>query len=194
MKTSVARRQRHRRNGYGRRRGASGPARAVAIGFPLFLFSTFLLLGLVGFVAAVGAYNYYSQGLPDPQAAFKSLKFAEQTVIYDRTGKVELARFGQTQRVVIDSFSQLPPVLVDATTSIEDKTFWANSGFDPLGIVAAAVETAQGHDRGASTITQQLVRARLLPDSAFQGSKYERKFREIIQSIRLTQEFEGLTG
>jgi membrane peptidoglycan carboxypeptidase len=193
MNTSLARRQRHRRNGNGRRAGG-GPARTVAIAFPLFLFSTFLLMGVVGFVAAVSAYSFYSQGLPDPKTKFSDLGFDEQTVVFDRTTKVELARFGQTQRQVIDSFDQLGPVLVDATTSIEDKTFWDNAGFDPLGIVSAAVDTARGQERGASTITQQLVRARLLPESAFTGTRYERKIKEIIQSIRLTQEFSGLEG
>jgi membrane peptidoglycan carboxypeptidase len=193
MNTSLARRQRHRRNGNGRRAG-SGSARTIAIAFPLFLFSTFLLLGVVGFVAAVSAYGFYAQGLPDPKTKFGDLLFDEQTVVFDRTGKVELARFGQTQRQVIDKFDQLGPVLVDATTSIEDKTFWDNAGFDPLGIVSAAVDTARGQERGASTITQQLVRARLLPESAFTGTKYERKVKEIIQSIRLTQEFSGLEG
>ena len=32
------------------------------------------------------------------------------------------------------------------------------------------------------------------PAAAFEGTTYERKFREIIQSIRLTQEFPGVTG
>src|SRR5439155_19288432 len=113
---------------------------------------------VVGFVAAVSAYSYYSEGLKDPKEAFQHLTFDEQTIVFDRTAKVELARFGQTQRQVIDKFAQLSPVLVDGTTSIEDKTFWDNAGFDPLGIVSAAVDTARGHDRGASTITQQLVR------------------------------------
>ncbi|MHB8458495.1 MAG: transglycosylase domain-containing protein [Candidatus Limnocylindrales bacterium] len=193
MNTTLARRQRHRRNGSGRR-GGGHSARTVVIALPLFLFGTFVLLGVVGLVAIVGAYNVYSQGLPDPLQAFQNLSFSEQTVVYDRTGKVELARFGSTQRQVVGSFSVLPPVVVDATTSTEDKTFWSNAGFDPLGIVAAAIETATGRDRGASTITQQLVRARLLPASAFAGSVYERKIREIIQSIRLTQEFPGVEG
>jgi membrane peptidoglycan carboxypeptidase len=193
MNTSLARRQRRRRNG-DRPGGATGPARAVAIGFPLFLFASFFMLGIVGFVATVGAYGYYSQGLPDPKTAFSSLGFDEQTIVYDRTGTVELARFGQTHRQVVDIFAQLSPALVDATTSVEDRTFWSNAGFDPVGIISAAVATATGNGRGASTITQQLVRARLLPDSAFAGSTYDRKIREIIQSIRLTQEFTGLDG
>jgi membrane peptidoglycan carboxypeptidase len=122
MNTSLARRQRLRRNGNGKRVGG-GSARTVAIVFPLFLFSTFLLMGVVGFAAAVSAYSFYSQGLPDPKTTFGKLGFDEQTVVFDRTTKVELARFGQTQRQVIDKFEQLGPVLVDATTSIEDKTF-----------------------------------------------------------------------
>src|SRR5206468_11620073 len=135
----------------------------------------------VGSAGPGSAYGSHRQGQPDPRPAFAKLGYDEQTVVVDRSGKVELARFGQTQRQVIDKFDQLGPVLVDATISIEDKTFWDNAGFDPLGIVSAAVDTARGQERGASTITQQLVRARLLPDSAFTGTKYERKVKEIIQ-------------
>src|SRR5205823_4189557 len=86
------------------------------------------------------------------------------------------------------------PELIDATTATEDKTFWENAGFDPIGIASAGFDSLQGRERGASTITQQLVRARLLPKSAFEGTRYDRKAREIIQSIRLTQEFPGEKG
>ncbi len=165
----------------------------MAIALPLFLFGTFVVLGLVGASAAVGAYGYYSQGLEDPKKLLESLDFAEETVVYDRTGTVELARFGQVKRDVVD-YDTIPAWLIDATTSTEDKTFWDNAGFDPVGIVSAAIDTAQGNERGASTITQQLVRARLLPQSAFAGTRYERKVREIIQSIRLTQEYQGIDG
>jgi membrane peptidoglycan carboxypeptidase len=191
MQTSLARRRRHRRNG-GRPR-SGGAASKVAIALPLFLFGSFVLAGLVGASVAVGAYGYYSQGLEDPRKLLDTLVFAEETTVYDRTGKIELARFGQVKRDVV-AYEQIPPWLVDATTSVEDKTFWDNAGFDPLGIASAAIDTARGNERGASTITQQLVRARLLPQSAFAGTRYERKIREIIQSIRLTQEYPGIDG
>jgi membrane peptidoglycan carboxypeptidase len=191
MQTSLARRRRHRRNGG--RRGSGGVASKVAIALPLFLFATFVLLGIVGASAAIAGYGYYSQGLEDPRKLLEGIDFAEETVVYDRTGKIELARFGQVKRDVVQ-YDQIPPWLIDATTSIEDKTFWENAGFDPIGIVSAAIDTAQGNERGASTITQQLVRARLLPPSAFAGTRYERKIREIIQSIRLTQEYQGTSG
>ncbi len=60
--------------------------------------------------------------------------------------------------------------------------------------MSAGLDTLSGRPRGASTITQQLVRARLLPPEAFNGSTYDRKAHEIVQSIRLTQAFPGQTG
>ena len=61
------------------------------------------------------------------------------------------------------TFEEIPPILVDATTAVEDKTFWENAGFDPVAIISAGLDSLRGNGRGASTITQQLVRARLLP-------------------------------
>ena len=130
---------------------------------------------------------------PTPPIALNNIDFEQQTVIYDRTGKVELARLGDLKRELV-TYDQLPGEIVDATTAIEDKDFWINPGFDPAGIVSAGLDTVSGRPRGASTITQQLVRARLLPPEAFEGSMYERKAREIIQSIRLTQAFPGEEG
>src|SRR5438874_626160 len=157
MQTSLARRQRHRRNGSRRNRRPGGPARNIAIAIPLFLFSTLIVVGLLGLAGAVAAYNYYSQGLKDPRQALEAITFDQQTIVYDRTGKVELARLGSNKREVV-TFEQIPPEMIDATTAIEDKTFWENAGFDPAGIVSAGLDTLHGNARGASTITQQLVR------------------------------------
>ena len=147
----------------------------------------------MGFAAVVGAYSSFSRDLPDPKTMLENIDLSQETVVYDRTGKTELARFAVERRQVVD-FADIPPTVVDATTAIEDKSFWENAGFDPLGIVSAAIDTIRGNERGASTITQQLVRARLLPASAFEGTRYERKIKEIIQSVRLTQEYPGKEG
>ncbi len=153
------------------------------------------MLGGVGFVSTVSAYAFYSRDLPDPSAALDpaNLTFEQPSVIYDRTGKVELARFGELRREIL-TFDQIPAEMIDATTSVEDKDFWTNPGFDIGAVVSAGLDTLAGRPRGASTITQQLVRAKLLPESAFAGSVYDRKIREIIQSIRLTQAYPGLDG
>jgi membrane peptidoglycan carboxypeptidase len=193
MQTALQRRQRHRRNGAARRGRGGGAARRAALAIPLLLFSSFLVLGGVGFVGTVSAYAFYSRDLPDPTTALEGLKFEQPSIIYDRTGTIELARFGELRRELL-TFDEIPPEMIDATTSIENKDFWTNPGFDIGAIVSAGLDTLAGRPRGASTITQQLVRAKLLPADAFQGSVYDRKIREIIQSIRLTQAYPGLEG
>ncbi|HXQ96360.1 MAG TPA: transglycosylase domain-containing protein [Candidatus Acidoferrales bacterium] len=185
MHTSATRRQARRLNGGRRGRGSSGVA-GVAVALPLLLFGSLLIAGFVAFLGALGAYGYFSQGLADPHV-LDNLQLNQESVIYDRNG-VQLATFGSQQREVVQ-FDQVPGIVIDATTSIEDKTFWTNSGFDPAGILAAIRDTLSGTQRGASTITQQLVRQRLLDPAlvADPNRKVERKIKEIIQSIRLTQ-------
>ncbi len=151
-------------------------------------------LGTIGAVASVLVYGSLAAGLPPPEDLTK-YALPEETIIYDRTGKIELARFGDARRQVV-GFDEIPKVLLDATTAVEDRTFWDNAGFDPVAIVSAGLSSLRGDSRGASTITQQLVRARLLDTQLVQDSNrtIERKLKEIIQSIRLTQAFPGEKG
>ena len=194
MQTTLARRQRHRRSINRRPVGRGGAnLRRILIAIPIILLLLSVLLAGAGGLFTVAAYNYYASGLPDPKSALGDLNFEQQTIVYDRTGKVELARLGTLRREVV-TFDQIPDEMLDATTAIEDQFFWTNPGFDPGAIVSAGVDTISGRPRGASTITQQLVRARLLPAEAFEGSTYDRKIREIIQSIRLTEAYPGDKG
>src|SRR5688500_5209835 len=122
MQTALHRRQRHRRNGAARRGRGGGSARRAALAIPLLLFSSFLVLGGVGFISTVSAYAYYSRDLEDPTEAFAGLAFEQPSVVYDRTGDIELARFGVLKRELV-TFDQIPPEMIDATTAIEDKDF-----------------------------------------------------------------------
>ena len=194
MQTTLARRQRHRR-ATGRRptRRGGSTLRRILIAIPIIILLVSLLLAGAGALFTVAAYNYYADGLPDPKEALTELDFEQQTIVTDRTNKVELARLGTLRRELV-KFDEIPGEMLDATTAIEDKDFWVNAGFDPIGIVSAGLDTISGRPRGASTITQQLVRNRLLPAEAFADSTYERKIREIIQSIRLTEAYPGDTG
>src|SRR3954468_2754372 len=118
-------------------------------------------IGVAGLMAA-SSITALSKDLPDP-SQLESLSFAQPTVIYDRTGTHQLATFQQEQRKVL-TYDQIPELVLDATTGAEDHTFWSNEGFDVQAMLSAAAETLNGNGRGASTITQQLVRARLLPE------------------------------
>ena len=173
----------------------SRPARRGTLGWiALIVFLFLAAIGIIGALASVVLFTTLSSGL-DPVEKMDQYQLPEETVIYDRTGKIELARFGEYQRDVV-TFDEIPPILLDATTAVEDKTFWDNAGFDPVGIVAAGIDAIRGDARGASTITQQLVRARLLDGKLVQDSDrtIERKLKEIVQSIRLTQAFPGVDG
>ena len=150
--------------------------------------------------AAAVTLSSLEEGLPDPRS-FQDLDFNEQSVMYDRDGKVKLAEFWNDRRDVIDNFSSIPKVILDATTATEDDTFWTNPGVDLEGTLAQLLTVAGGGDgRGASTITQQLVRAVLLPqdvlDNQFASDEalYTRKAKEIIQAYRLTEAFPGEQG
>jgi membrane peptidoglycan carboxypeptidase len=156
-----------------------------------------------GVIAAGGtaavAITALDEGLPDVRA-FRDIDFWQPTTIVDRTGKHRLAEFWEHQRKVV-KFDQIPPLVLDVTTAVEDDTFWDNPGFDlEATLNAFAQEAAGGGDRGgASTITQQLVRARLLPeevlkDASTQDGLYLRKAKELIQSFKLTQAFPGEEG
>ncbi len=181
-----------------RRRRRTPPRRRVgrAIGAALGVVAstTVIALGLVVVVAG-SVITAMSAGLPEP-SALADLEFAQPTVLYDRDQKVELGRFQDERRNVV-AFDEIPPLVLDATTTAEDRSFWDNLGVDMEAVLAALVESAAGgRERGASTITQQLVRARLLPEDVIApgSDRYVRKVKEILQSMRLTETFPGEEG
>src|SRR5512141_573262 len=178
-----------------RARRGKGSGNRLAVAVSMFVFGAFALVGLIGLIATVGLFAVFSQGLP-PTTDLENLQFLSESVVTDRTGTIELARFNAGERREPVTFDQVPPILIDATTAVEDKSFWTNSGVDPLGILSAMLDTIRGRERGASTITQQLVRQRLLdPDLVRDpGRQIERKIKEIIQSVRVTEAYPGEEG
>jgi len=71
-------------------------------------------------------------------------------------------RAGESYRPV--RLSELPRPLIDAVLAIEDRRFFEHSGFDPYALVRAAWRNMRAGriTQGGSTITQQLVKNRLL--------------------------------
>ncbi len=93
-----------------------------------------------------------------------------------------LSNTGRQRRVFIH-FSDLPPVLIDAITSAEDKHFFTHGGYDPLRIAKAMyVDTRDGRkEQGASTISMQLARNLYLNPE----KRWRRKFTELLITIHL---------
>ena len=82
-------------------------------------------------------------------------------------------------------FSDIPPLLVRAVISAEDKRFFQHSGFDPIRIVKAFLVDLREMRRaeGASTITQQLARNLWLNSQ----KTVSRKFAELMITVHLEQ-------
>ena len=167
----------------------------VAGGFAL-LFGVIAFSGLIvvlGIATGLSFIAKMASELPSV-ASFEQLDFAQPSTVYDRTGTVQLATFQDEFRRVV-TYDDIPKVLLDATIAVEDRTFWTNEGYDPNAIASALLDNITGaSDRGASTITQQLVRARLLPQDVIEGDQTIRKIKEILQSKNLTDAFPGEAG
>ena len=74
-------------------------------------------------------------------------------------------------------FHDIPKVLVEAVTSIEDKRFFQHAGFDPIRIMKAVyVDVKEGRkDQGASTLSMQTARMFFLT----QDKSWKRKAAEV---------------
>ncbi len=84
-------------------------------------------------------------------------------------------------------YDDIPKVLVEAVTAIEDRRFFQHSGVNPFRLVEAAwVDfTHQRHQQGGSTITMQLSRAFFLsPEKTL-----KRKLIEMLIAVELEQKF-----
>jgi penicillin-binding protein 1A len=144
-----------------------------------FIFSS-VTTGLVMGVLGLGAIFWmYGRDLPDYEQLARYEPPTLSTV-YSREGRLmdEFAR----ERRIFTPIDEIPDLVKDAFISAEDKNFYLHKGYDPLGMIKAAVDAARGKRlRGASTITQQVMRNFLLDGDR----TAERKIKEIILASRL---------
>ena len=147
---------------------------------------TIVTLGLLFVALSIGAVFYmYGRDLPSPQSL---ANYTPPTIsrIYSGEGALmdEFAKEGE--RRVFVPIEEIPQLVQDAFVSAEDKNFWTHKGYDARGIVAAGIEAIRSrgqNKRGASTITQQVMKNFLLG-----GEKsVERKVKEIILATRFEQ-------
>lgn len=89
----------------------------------------------------------------------------------------------EKRRIV--KYDEIPPVLVHAIISIEDKRFFQHVGFDPIGIIRATwVDVKDRRNaQGASTLSQQLARGMFLTAD----KSYRRKLEELMITLELEQ-------
>lgn len=81
---------------------------------------------------------------------------SEASIIYTADGKV-LGKYFRENRTPV-KFEDISPKLIKTLVSTEDERFYHHFGIDFQGVFAAIKDMAKGRSRGASTITQQLVK------------------------------------
>ncbi|MBI2983514.1 MAG: transglycosylase domain-containing protein, partial [Chloroflexi bacterium] len=169
-----------------RRKGQAGPVRRGLVVLPPLVVALLLALAAVPVVAGAMWLADVTRDLPSPQDLAKD-PLALSTKVYDRSGTELLYQFEVERREAV-KLDDVPQVLIDATVAAEDKTFWTNPGVDVLGIARAAYSYALGRSTGqggASTITQQLVKQRIVGGEV----TFNRKIREQILAVEVTQTY-----
>ncbi|HZJ99589.1 MAG TPA: PBP1A family penicillin-binding protein [Tissierellaceae bacterium] len=152
-----------------------------AKGFKIFIIALLIVVILSG-GAMAGMVISILKDAPEIDPSEINSTLDQTSFIYDNQGnlieKVEAAEF----RTFV-SLDKIPDHLIDAFIAIEDERFYEHHGVDPRGIVGSMVENikAGGIVRGASTITQQLVKnVYLSPDQL-----WSRKIQEAYLALQL---------
>lgn len=120
----------------------------------------------------------FIKSLPNPHTlAYQET--SQTTKIYDRN-KILLYQIYANQNRTNVPLSKIPENFREATIAIEDKNFYTTPGFDALAIMRSAIADISGKPlQGGSTITQQLIKTRLLtPERSF-----ERKIKEVVLAV-----------
>ncbi|WP_317054942.1 penicillin-binding protein 1A [Roseovarius rhodophyticola] len=139
-------------------------------------------LGVVVVAVSIGAiFHVYGRDLPSHESL---ANYAPPTIsrIYSGEGVI-IDEFARERRLFTPA-EDIPDLVKQAFISAEDKNFYNHKGYDARGIAAAmyeAVQTRGATVRGASTITQQVMKNFLLSGDR----RIERKIKEIILATRI---------
>ncbi len=143
---------------------------------------TWVTLGIMMAALSVGAVFWmYGRDLPNHE---QLAQYTPPTIsrVYSGEGRI-VDEFAEERRLFV-SAEEIPELVKNAFISAEDKNFYQHKGYDPRGMLAAAIDAARGGKlRGASTITQQVMKNFLLTSDR----SAERKVKELILASRLEQ-------
>ncbi|WP_410218345.1 penicillin-binding protein 1A [Paracoccus sp. (in: a-proteobacteria)] len=128
-----------------------------------------------------GIFWIYSRDLPSHETL---AQYSPKTIsrIYSAEGQL-IDEFAEERRIFVP-IDEVPDLVKQAFISAEDKNFYSHPGYDLRGILGAAAQAVQSRGssvRGASTITQQVMKNFLLSSDR----SVERKVKELILAARL---------
>jgi membrane peptidoglycan carboxypeptidase len=178
-----------RPNGWRRRASAARAIKKGRFARPTGWLIRLLILALIAVPSLIitsPGYVAFAERLPDPSQVTKPP--AEDTILYAADGVTVLADLHQPgYQHYYQPLSAMGELLPEAVISIEDHNFYQEPGVDPQGVVRAGVIDWRAHTNveGASTITQQLVKLRLVGNEP----TLDRKIREALLAIELERHY-----
>ncbi|TME52494.1 MAG: hypothetical protein E6I53_06020 [Chloroflexi bacterium] len=179
------------RRGNGTRRRASAPqvlskgrvSRPASWLVRLFIL---LVIAVPSLIITSPGYVAFADKLPDPSQVDSAV--AEDTLIYASDNKTLLADLHPPgYQSYYEPLTEMGTLLPEAVISIEDHNFYSEPGIDPQGIMRASIVDYQSGSavEGASTITQQLVKLRLVGSKA----SLDRKMREALLAFEIERHY-----
>ena len=160
--------------------------RSLIIKFVGLVFAAVMIVFVVGLGGAGFFLWKVSKDLPDYEVLAR-YEPPVMTRIHADDGSL-IAEFSRERRIYVP-FSAIPPRVIQAFLSAEDKSFYTHGGLDIQGIIRAVVtnlaHSGAHHKVGASTITQQVAKNFLLSSD----QTMERKLKEVLLSVRIERAF-----
>lgn len=148
----------------------------------VFAVAALLLGGLLG--VGFGWFVIWQGARFEDLESLEAYKPKVYTRVYDRRG-VLLDIISDEQRIILD-YDDIPSDFVYAMVAVEDEYFFGHIGVSPFGILAAVRDNLRtGSMRGASTLTQQLVKIITEDDRI----SYKRKLKEQFLAVQLEARF-----
>lgn len=137
-----------------------------------------LFISVLLFGATYWLHEAIFKDLPEPTDLTQKDQIVS-TKILDRNGEV-LFRIYEDENRTILPLAEIPDSAIAATIAIEDQDFFVHRGFSVSGIIRASLSNLKGESlQGGSTITQQLVKNRLLTSER----TVTRKLKELLLSV-----------
>src|SRR5438094_8698439 len=149
-------------------------------------FVVLLVISIPSLIITSPGYIAFADKLPDPTQVTSTVP--EDTLIYAADNKTLLADLHPPgYQNYYEPLSEMGTLLPEAVISIEDHNFYQEPGIDPQGIVRASMVDWQSRStaQGASTITQQLVKLRLVGNEA----SLDRKVREALLAFQIERRY-----
>jgi len=144
-----------------------------------------IILVFIFAIALISAFIYAYQEIELDADKLINYKPEVSSVILDRNGK-QLAFVFKKRHRLYARYDELPAYLVEALVAVEDTRFFEHHGVNPDAIIRAILTDIKARKfvEGGSTLTQQLIKNKLLSNE----KKLARKLKEAILALKIERE------